>query len=209
LSSKKKGVDSKEELHCVRCHNVFIPGNNNACIIEHDTETFEGSRNGTSWYTGKLGCCGAAYEFHRHDSREKADPKYCFQGSHTTDPDEVKYNKSSILICSVDRCGKELHDITKETYNRQKDAKKRAREEKKKKRSEDETSKKARIKELTSEGKTREARQLRASMLGLDSNDDALDSDVDPDGCEEFDYASDSSLVPPWLAGGGSSGGDY
>ena len=111
LSSKKKGVDSKEELHCVRCHNVFIPGNNNACIIEHDTETFEGSRNGTSWYTGKLGCCGAAYKFHRHDSREKADPKYCFQGSHTTDPDEVKYNKSSILICSVDRCGKELHDI--------------------------------------------------------------------------------------------------
>ena len=112
----------------------------------------------------------------------------------------MKYNKSSILICSVDKCGKELHDIAKETYKRQEDAKKRSREEKKRKRSEDKTSQKARIKELTSEGKTREARQLRASMLGLDSNDDTLDSDVDSDGCEEFDCASDSSLVPPWLA---------
>ena len=88
--------------------------------------------------------------------------------------------------------------------------KKRAREAKQAERESENASKRLRIEKLQHEGKTREARHLRAEMLGMDlhGEEDEFNSDVDPDGCEEFDCASDSSLVPPWGAGGSGSDSD-
>ena len=57
------------------------------------------------------------------------------------------------------------------------------------------------MKEIEKEDNQREARRLRADMLRLDPLSDSLDSDIDPDLCAEFDNASDSSIVPLWLAG--------
>mmetsp|Transcript_16848 Transcript_16848/g.33617 ORF Transcript_16848/g.33617 Transcript_16848/m.33617 type:complete len:215 (-) Transcript_16848:216-860(-) len=199
--------DKEGELHCVRCHDVFDANDKRSkCIVEHDTETFEGSRNGTEWYTGTLGCCGASYRFHRHYSEERADPKYCFEGDHTTEPSDVRYNNCTVKICTKEGCGPDLHDATKKEYGNQQEAKKRARTAKKASREKEKASMRARIEELKKEGRKREARRLRAAMLGMDPDDPELNSDVDPDGCEEFDYASDSSLVPPWA---GSDDGSY
>jgi hypothetical protein len=52
------------------------------------------------------------------------------------------------------------------------------------------------IERLKGDDKRREARVLRARMLGLGYGSDELNSDNTD--CEEFDYASDSSLVLPW-----------
>mmetsp|Transcript_21008 Transcript_21008/g.44983 ORF Transcript_21008/g.44983 Transcript_21008/m.44983 type:complete len:202 (+) Transcript_21008:54-659(+) len=196
----KASSSTKEERHCVRCHASFVLGDNSACIVEHDTDLFEGSRNGTAWYTGTLGCCGADYRFHRHSSDDKAEPAHCFEGTHTTHPDEVEYNKTTIKHCDKDGCGEDLHKISKAAYDGQMKSKKRAREAQKAKRDAEKTSKRARIDELRSQGKRREARLLRAELLGMEVDEEDMNSDIDPDGCEEFDYASDSSLVPPWAA---------
>lgn len=207
MSSKKAEGKTKEEQHCVRCHEPFVPGDKkDKCIIEHDTDLFSGSRNGTSWYTGKLGCCGADYRFHRHYSDgEKADPKYCFEGRHTTNPNEVEYNNTTVKHCTEDECGEELHKMTKKLHEKQMEGKKRAREAKKAAKKEEKASKRSCIEKLYSEGNRRDARRLRAEMLGMDPDDEFLNSDIDPDGCEEFDFLSDSSIVPPWAM----DGGDY
>lgn len=205
-SKKAKSRTNDDEQHCVRCHETFNLGDKkNKCIVEHDTELFEGSRNGTVWYTGTLGCCGASYKFHRHYSDEKADPKYCFEGTHTTNAEEVEYNDTTVKHCTKDDCGKEFHAMTKKVYDEQMERKKRARETQKAERKKEKASKRSCIETLQAEGKQREARRLRAEMLGMDPDDDELDSDIDPDGCEEFDCASDSSIVPPWAM----SDGDY
>ncbi len=176
-------------MHCFRCHKSYNAKDKAKCIIEHDFDSFEGSRNGTSWYTGYLDCCGASYKFHRHGSDEKVNPKYCFVGNHTNDPEDVKYNEFTMKPCD-ESCGGNLKAVTEETYDDQKKRKKRERKEAR-------DAKKARIEKLKSEGKRREARLARAEMLGISDTED-LNSDVDPDGCEEFDCASDSSIVPPW-----------
>ena len=205
-TEKAKAKTAGDELHCVRCHETFHPNDNGTgkkgtqqqqCIIEHDFDSFDGSRNGGSWYVGRLMCCGADYRFHRYYSDDKASPKYCFVGTHTTDPDEVTYNTTTIKICSKEDCGEELYNSTKEAYDQQREAKTRKRQAKAKDREAAKKVKQEEIAKLQAQGKSREARKLRAQVLGLD--DDDLNSDEDPDGCAEFDYASDSSLVPPWI----------
>eukprot|EP00562_Extubocellulus_spinifer_P006911 CAMPEP_0178515832 /NCGR_PEP_ID=MMETSP0696-20121128/24769_1 /TAXON_ID=265572 /ORGANISM="Extubocellulus spinifer, Strain CCMP396" /LENGTH=155 /DNA_ID=CAMNT_0020146025 /DNA_START=76 /DNA_END=539 /DNA_ORIENTATION=- len=111
-------------------------------------------------------------------------------------PSDVRYNNCTVKICTKEGCGPDLHDATKKEYGNQQEAKKRARTAKKASREKEKASMRARIEELKKEGRKREARRLRAAMLGMDPDDPELNSDVDPDGCEEFDYASDSSLVP-------------
>jgi hypothetical protein len=107
--------------------------------------------------------------------------------------------------CTVETCGKKLHDETKKVYDEQMEAKKRAREEQKAKKETAKKAKKAQAQELKAKGNKREARKLRAEAIGFQYEDGELDSDQDPDGCEEFDGASDSSLVPPWAG----DDGDY
>ena len=149
-------------------------------------------------YPGTLGCCGASYKFDRYYSEEDTYPKYCFEGDHTTHPSDVRYNICTIKICTEEDCGTDLHNATKKEYENQQEAKERARKARNASREKQKASKRARIGELQKEGKKSEARRIRAEMLGMDPNDPELNSDVDPEGCEEFDYASDSSLVPPW-----------
>lgn len=191
-SSSKK----KELVHCFRCHEDFDPSKPTKCRIEHDFDTFEGSRKESSWYTCKLGCCGADYTF--HNGKAKAIPKDCFRGEHTIYPNDVTYNGSRVVICTIEKCGKERHDASKAIYKLQIETKKLDREHRKKRRLE---CKEACIKEIEKEDNHREARRLRADMLGLDTLSDSIDSDIDPDLCAEFDNASDSSIVPLWLAG--------
>mmetsp|Transcript_39728 Transcript_39728/g.95966 ORF Transcript_39728/g.95966 Transcript_39728/m.95966 type:complete len:194 (-) Transcript_39728:42-623(-) len=184
--------------HCVRCHKTFTPGDgNDLCIIEHDFDSFEGGRYG-EFYEGTLQCCGADHRFHRHYSDDKTVPEYCFNGAHTTDPTEVDYLKSTITICNAKGCGKEHYERTKKSYEDQKERKATQKEQQKAEKKAEKAKQKADIKKLMSEGNRREARKLRADMLGMDIDSDELNSDMDSYGCEEFDCASDSSLVPPW-----------
>ncbi len=92
-----------------------------------------------------------------------------------------------------------LHTAAKKAFDNQREEAKREKEVAKRHREEEKERMKAQIDDLKGQGKRREARKLHARMLGLDSSDEELDSDIDPDGCEEFDSASDSSLVPPWM----------
>ena len=203
--SSSAAAASPSMAHCMRCHETFSPNDNDssdrACVVEHDHDTFEGSRNGTPYYTGTLGCCGAYHRFHRfYDHGDDAtEPKYCYEGPHTSNPDEVEYNGKTIKICNAGDCAEDLCAASKNARDKQAEAKTKANAAKRKAREEEKTAKRARINKLKNEGKTREARRLRAEMLGMDPEDSELNSDNDPDGCEEFDYASDSSLVPPWL----------
>jgi hypothetical protein len=198
---------SKEDnllLHCVRCHETFNDADNSdkACTIEHDTELFVGSRNGmSSWYTGYLTCCGADYKFHRYYSKDKADPAYCFQGKHTTDPNDVDYTiaedpkDSTIIPCGEScKCSESIKASVKATAKEQLKERKRQIAKAKAEQLEERKRKKARIEELKAEGKTREARHLRADMLGYDDFD-GLNSDESSNSCDEFDCASDSSLI--------------
>ena len=194
-------ADERQEanLHCVRCHVSFKESENSgtACRIEHDYENFEGRRDG-NWYEGTLACCGAFYRFQRHCEDEFADPASCFLGLHTVDPSQVQYSHNTIQICDPKRCGRKLHEQTKLAQQEQEKLSKSVTAGKRAAEQEDKQSKRARIDSLKKEGKRREARLLRAELLGLDCPSEELDSDVDPDGCHEFDYASDSSLVPPF-----------
>lgn len=54
------------------------------------------------------------------------------------------------------------------------------------------------IEELKANGKRREARYLRADLIGFPYEQGELDSDEHSSVRLEFDCASDSSLVPPW-----------
>lgn len=198
-------------MHCMRCHESFVvngkggdtttsSSKEECCVVEHDYDLFDGSRNGTQWYQGTLGCCGAYQRFHRHGLGEDVvDPKECYRGPHEADPNRVVYNKSTIKICSKELCGEALHTAAKEAFDKQREEAKREKEIAKRQREEERERMKAQIDDLKGQGKRREARKLRARMLGLDSSDEELDSDVDSEGCEEFDSASDSSLVPPWM----------
>jgi hypothetical protein len=114
----KDGPDSQQSTHpssimpkhCVRCHESYTTETLSTCLVEHDTEGFEGSRNGTDYYCGSLACCGASHKFHRHGSFEESNPAHCFEGNHTEDASIVKYTKgfgASIKICSAKRCGEE------------------------------------------------------------------------------------------------------
>ena len=175
--------------HCVRCPaNFTVPS---GCRIHHDEESFQGSRNGGSWYKGILGCCGAKHKFHRHYDESCSNPKYCFDGNHTTNPQDVNYSLSTISPCDKNKCGRENHLKVKAERKEQR-ARKKARNLLQKE------EKKQRMQELLASGQRREARNLRADMLGYEYETDELNSEQDPDSCIEFDCASDSSLVPPW-----------
>ena len=200
-----KPTKRERYVHCVRCHSSFRVSANTkkSCIIEHDYDAFEGSRNG-SWYQGELLCCGTSYRFHRHNSDSKVGQKYCFIGEHTTNPADVDYNLaysprySTMKICN-DSCGSsnDTKAATKEESERQQNDKKRKQQEELNERRNARQRMQEREEELKSQGNTREARRLRAERLGMYDCTD-LNSDEDSDDCAEFDYASDSSLVPPW-----------
>lgn len=172
---------------------------NEVCQIEHDEDSFEGSRNGGQWYHGTLMCCGAEHKFHRYYSDSKTETENCFSGPHTTNLKQVGYNRYSIKPCTKEDCGEENFQKAVQAYKeqeRQRQEEERARTER---RGVEREQQQSRIDELLAAGKQREARHLRAEMLGIECAEGELDSDVDSDGCAEFDYASDSSLVPPWL----------
>jgi hypothetical protein len=173
-----------ELVHCFRCHEDFNPSKSSKCIIEHDFDTFEGIRKESSRYTGTL------------NGKEKEIRIHLFRGEHEIYPNDVAYNRSSVVICTVEKCGKERHDASKAIYKLQIETKKLEREYRKKKPLE---CKEVCIKEIEKEDNQREAHRLRANMLGLDPLSDSLDSVIDQDLCSEFDDASDSSIVPLWL----------
>jgi hypothetical protein len=201
ITNSSAEEEKEKALHCARCHQSFQASDNThtSCEIEHDDDTFEGGRNGSQWYTGNLMCCGAYHKFHRHHSDGmKTDPENCFEGSHTTDPTQVQYNQYTIKICNVQECGEACFKASKEVYDEQQKVKLETKRKAEGDAAEEKRQTKARIGELHEQGKRREARQLRADMLGLDCDPDELNSDEDEDGCAEFDYADDSSLEPPW-----------
>ena len=205
-NAKVTKTKRERDVHCVRCHTSFHASSNTSksCAIEHDYDAFEGSRNGGSWYQGKLLCCGTSYKFHRHNSDSKLGQKYCFVGEHTTNPADVDYTLayssqySTIKICN-DTCGcsDEMKAATKEESEKQLNDKKRKHQEELNERQNARQRIQDREEELKAGGNTREARRLRAERLGL-GDCMGLNSDEDSDDCQEFDCASDSSLVPPW-----------
>ena len=107
--------------------------------------------------------------------------------------------------CQKDKCGEAFFQATKSVADEQEayreNVKKEARE--RKQRNKAETNEK--ISALHQAGLTREARYLRADSIGFQYEEGELDSDEHPDSCEEFDIASDSSLVPPWCLDQSSS----
>ena len=125
-------------------------------------------------------------------------------GEHTTNPEDVDYTLayshqySTIKICNdTCRCSDDIKAATKEESEKQQNDKKRKHEEELNERQNARQRTQEREKELKAQGNTRDARRLRAERLGL-GECMGMNSDEDPDDCEEFDYASDSSLVPPW-----------
>mmetsp|Transcript_9840 Transcript_9840/g.17740 ORF Transcript_9840/g.17740 Transcript_9840/m.17740 type:complete len:80 (-) Transcript_9840:454-693(-) len=58
--------------------------------------------------------------------------------------------------------------------------------------------KKTQIVKLKEQEKHREARYLRADLIGYKYREGDLDSDSHYQRCNRFDYSSDTSLVPPW-----------
>ena len=193
----KASADEPDLSHCMRCHECFNPDEDadDKCVIEHDFDSFEGSRNGGSYYEGVLTCCGASHHFHRYYSEESTHPEYCFKGNHTADPSEAQYNMKTIKPCGVQTCGKELHDMAMTALkNQQDEANHREQQEKR----EREEYWKKRIEEAPPDLARREARRARAERLGLDPDAESLNSENDSGGCEEFDCASDSSLECPF-----------
>ena len=208
MSAKKPAKKAKiaELLHCMRCHEDYDPSNKkaNKCVVEHDFDAFEGGREG-KWYVGTLECCGCDYKFHHYYEQSKATPKYCFKGQHTNDATEVLYNGLSICICETEECGKECHEVSNQAYQQQlaeKKVRKEARKAAAKQAREEEEKRIAAIEDP--KARRREARKARAERLGLELDESELHSDSDS--CHTLDYASDSSLVPPWMM---DSDGDY
>jgi len=54
------------------------------------------------------------------------------------------------------------------------------------------------VQELQVHGKCRAAGKLFAELRGVQCDENELNLDVESEGCHEFDYASDSSLVLHW-----------
>jgi hypothetical protein len=195
-----------EKALCMRCHDRFIEADNHgeACLIDHSYDSFEGSRNGTSWYSGVLQCCGADYEFHRFYAHRRLEVKQCFVGRHTSEPDQVKYNGRTIRPIGRARCvevtgsegeGTRLTSAAQAAFDSQKQRKK---EEKV---TESDLYKqrwiaywKTRIDEAPKEFQRRERRKERAHRLGMDCDSDELDSDLDEWRCQEIDCARSESL---------------
>ena len=206
-SGKKiKGDDMEKTLHCMRCHQTYKQSENlnNACVIEHDAESFEGSRNGTNYYTGYLQCCGAFHKFHRHTSEDETETEFCYSGPHTSAADEVKYNNWTVTTCTRERCGESLKQIAEASKTKAKELKKSKKENWKQKQR-DEWAKKRQtlIDNNASESALRRlAREEKALRCYIEpTNDTVISSDDGFCSYEDILDMSDSSITfeePAW-----------
>ena len=81
-------ASAADPLHCVRCHKTYTEKKNGlkACVITHDGVDAEFVGRWPHEYLYECGQCGLSM----YDD-EGEFPEVCFEGRHTTDPEEVEY----------------------------------------------------------------------------------------------------------------------
>ena len=93
LASAPSTASASKRLHCVRCHSKYTEKENGlkACVITHEDmdpgQEFMGGRPHEYKYT----CYGCGHWVYDDDTW----PKVCFQGKHTTKPEEVNYGTTT------------------------------------------------------------------------------------------------------------------
>lgn len=104
-------VEDKEELHCVRCHETYFERDNvgSPCLIEHEVFNGEGTRWGPDIYRYTCESCGEdGMEDGAGNGIDWPNHGICYEGEHTTDPDEVDYDDDNTLTCEAHGC---LHEV--------------------------------------------------------------------------------------------------
>ena len=146
---------------------VFEAGDVGGCSVEHDFDAFDGGRYGGEYYTGRLLCCGAEHQFHRHfsTSNDYTRPELCFDGAHTSNPEEVEYNDHTIEPCSAARCGKHNAKRAKLAYEAQQQKKAEKQAKSKARREQARSAAKAQVAQANTSSERRAARRLRAEVL--------------------------------------------
>jgi hypothetical protein len=104
----------EEEFHCARCHNTYLERDNaeNACCLKHEVSD-DSSKHGDG-NTGHCRFCGeTAIEDGAGDGVDWPDDGICYEGRHTSDPDDVDYEGDNALTCEEVGCPghEELHCV--------------------------------------------------------------------------------------------------
>lgn len=88
------------ERHCVRCHTPFVDEDESWCVVPHiwDDEPNSRYHDGVIY---KSGCCGETATYTRSlDGKILNDLEPCFRGTHTANPELVKYNGQNVKKCT-------------------------------------------------------------------------------------------------------------
>jgi hypothetical protein len=107
LTCESFGCPGHEELHCVRCHERYVQlvYNGEGCCIEHEHDIFDRSpeRVGDT-YRYTCDSCGK-YGIKDKEGKEMewAD-SVCFEGKHTVNAGDVKYDGVDTLTCASRGC---------------------------------------------------------------------------------------------------------
>jgi hypothetical protein len=116
-------VQDDEKIHCARCHETYLERDNDvsACLVDHEAFEGEGERWGGDIFHYTCQSCGrVGIEDGGGNGIDLPGDGICYEGPHTTYPDEVVYG-DNIHTCETNDCPdhEELHCVRcHETYTK-------------------------------------------------------------------------------------------
>jgi hypothetical protein len=100
-------VKDEEEFHCIRCHEKYLQRENagSTCCIEHESFSGEGERMGPDIYHYTCKSCGeVGIEDGAGNGIDWPYHGICYEGPHTSDPEDVVYDGDNTLTCESVGC---------------------------------------------------------------------------------------------------------
>ena len=103
----RKNYPQIQRVHCVRCHKEYEVQNNHNCVIRHPNACVLKTSQDTQGANFRCRACGQDFRlnnmFFYNESVNSHLSGFCYSGSHTHDPRQVKYH-SAIRTCEETGC---------------------------------------------------------------------------------------------------------